>query len=144
MINVISRHNISEFPVVVPALQRAFFKTDLGTFWDFEALFAHTLNHETFVFHQVESGYAGVIQFIYCPKGKILHFFWSGKHPDNEVDVDYSEIDVFLTEVAKEQDCIAIQCEGRKGWKSVLLPLGYTEDSVVYIKEVKKDELPDV
>ena len=144
MINVISRGNINEFPVVVPALQRAFFKTELGTFWDFDSLFNLVINQEAFIFYQPESGYAGVIQFTYCPKGKILNFFWSGKDPDSEVPVDYVEIDAFLVEVAKEQGCIVIQCDGRRGWKSVLTPLGYTEDSVNFIKEVKQDELPNV
>lgn len=144
MIHVITRHNIQEFNTVVPALQRAFFKTDLGTFWDFESLYGLVINQEAFIFQQPETGYAGVLQFTYCPKGRILHFFWSGKDPDNEVPADYTEVDAFLVEVAKQQDCIAIQCEGRRGWKPILLPLGYTEDSVVYIKEVTKDELPSV
>ncbi|AJD82752.1 hypothetical protein [Pseudomonas phage ZCPS1] len=144
MIHLITRENIDSLPTVAPALARAFNRTDLGKFWDFEHLVHSLVNYEAFVFYQEESGYAGVLQVSQAPLGNILHFFWSGKMPGNETPIDYSEVDEYLGQLAQKMGCRFIQCEGRRGWKPTLEKLGYTEDSVTFYREVTPDELPPI
>lgn len=144
MISIISRSNIDRFEEVAPALERALEKTALSDTWNLRALYDHVVNKEAYVFLQDESGYAGVIQFVNTPLQRVLYFFWSGKDRSNRVLVDYDEVDSFLEAVAKDQGCASIMCEGRKGWKPMLTKRGYSEDSVIFTKEVKLNELPTV
>lgn len=140
MINLLSYNNITEYlPKVTPGLSRAETKTNLAGFWNVDVLLQAILQQEALAFYQEESGYAGVFYFGSTPLCRTLNFFWSGKDPDNEVPVDYAEVDQFLIKVAKHSGCKYISCEGRKGWKAILSPLGYTEDSVIYTKEVSNE-----
>lgn len=144
MITLLSYNNIQELlPKVTPGLSRAETKTNLGDFWNVEVLYEAVIQQEALAFHQEESGYSGVFYFGSTPLCRTLNFFWSGKDPDNEVPVDYAEVDLFLQKVARHSGCKFISCEGRKGWKTILAPLGYAEDSVIYTKEVSY-ELPPV
>ena len=137
MIRVITKDNINEcLPKVAKGLQRAITKTPLGVSWDLSSLVSEALKGEVYIFHQEDSGYSGVFYFGYTPLSKTLNFFWSGKDENNHTPVDYEEVDLFLTHIAKKTGCSSISCEGRRGGKKVLTPLGYTEDSVVYTKEV--------
>lgn len=143
MINLITRSNLdTDFSSLIPGLSRALTKTSLGKFWDLESLYHHLVNFEAYAFHQVESGYSGVFSLGGAPLGKTLFFFWSGKDPENDTPVDYKEIDEVLMESAKHFGCSFIQCEGRRGWKSVLDPLGYSEDSTNFVKEVDNELSP--
>lgn len=144
MINLINRLNITEeYPKMAESLSRALTKTDLSSFWTLEDLFHHVVNDEVIVFVQQESGYYGVLQKGSAPQASILHFFWSGKDPVNEVPVDWDEVDDFLIHAARQLRVSHIQCEGRRGWKPILLSRGYSEDSVVYTKKVPY-ELPPI
>ena len=98
---------------------------------------------EVYAFHLEDSQYSGVFSINHSPKGKTLYFFWSGKDVTNSVPVRYDVVDDLLLEAAKHFGAQEIICEGRKGWKPILLPLGYKEDSVNYIKEVTY-ELPPI
>lgn len=143
MIHSISRNNLETFYLVLlKGLERALTKTTLGDFWSIEDLWTHIIQQKAFAFYQEESGYAGVFSFIESPKQRGLYFFWSGKDVENDVPVDYQEVDLYLTEAAKHFDCKFIQCEGRKGWSHILLPLGYIVDSVNYTKEVRHEVPP--
>lgn len=144
MITLINRSNLdTEFQRASKGLSRAMEKTDLGKFWSIEALYDNLVNGEVVVFQQVESGYYGVLQTTYSPLAKILNFFWSGKDPDNEVPADWEEVDAFLIHAARQLGCTLITADGRRGWKIILGPLGWSEDSVVFSKEVPH-ELPTV
>lgn len=144
MITLINRSNIDlELPKMSKALLRAEEKTPIGKFWSIEALYDNLVNGEVVAFQQVESGYYGVLQTTSSPLAKILSFFWSGKDIDNTTPADWEEVDAFLQHAAKQLGCSLILCEGRRGWKSILEPLGYSEDSVVFLKEVSH-ELPTV
>lgn len=137
MIHSISRNNLEQFfPVIRSGLSRALHKTPLGDFWDLESLWEHLVNFEVFAFHQEETGYSGVFSFQQSPKRKGLYFFWSGKDEQNTIPVDYEEVERYLEEAAKHFDCQYIICEGRKGWKTILEPLGFSIDSINYTKEV--------
>lgn len=142
MIHLITRETIGYFQHIVPGLQRALDKTDLSRFWDMESLWNYLINYQAYAFFQQESGYAGVFTINRTPKCSTVYFFWSGKDPDVETPVDYPEVDEFLEAIAQHFGCTSITCEGRKGWKSILSPLGYSEDSVVYIKEVAYEPVP--
>lgn len=140
MITLIDRTNIlREYPKLLKGVLRASEKTTIDSFWDSETLFQHLINFEAFAFIEEKSGYCGVFQFSYSPKAKILNFFWSGKDPDNPNPVDWGYIDEFLEYTAKGNQCTIIQCEGRRGWKKILEPLGYIEDSVLFIREVPNE-----
>lgn len=140
MINLISFNNIIEFhPKIVPGLSRAETKTNLASFWNVDVLIEAIIQQEALAFYQEESGYAGVFYFGSTPLCRTLNFFWSGKDPENDHPVNYAEVDEFLTKVALHSKCKFISCEGRKGWKPILSPLGYTEDSVIYTKEVSHE-----
>lgn len=143
MITLITRSNIDEcYPIIAPGLTRALTKTTLGKYWDLESLYHHIVNFEAYAFHQVESGYSGVFSIGGAPLGKTLFFFWSGKDKHNKTPVDYAEINSVLEESAKHFGCAFIQCEGRRGWKPVLEPLGYVEDSTNFVKEVGNELSP--
>lgn len=141
MIYFITKETLTWHPNVFdnlrPSLGRALEKTSLGESWNLEALREAILNEEAFCFHQVESGYTGAFTISKSPLRSNLYFFWSGKDPENERPIHYEEVDEYLVKFAKLFGCSAILCEGRKGWKSVLPALGYKEDSVTYIKEVR-------
>ena len=144
MITLVYHLNVEEkFQMLIPGLSRTELKTNLGDFWDLPSLKASILNKEAYAFHQVNSGYSGVFYVGTSPLSKTIHFFWSGKDKSVEEPVDYIEIDKFLDYMARLLDCKYICCEGRKGWKPILIPLGYAEDSVIYTKEVSY-ELPHV
>lgn len=133
-------------PKMSKALSRAFEKTDLESFWNYQDLIDHLVNGEITVFQQIETGYFGVLQKCYSPRSSILNFFWSGKDPDNTLPTDWDEVDSFLVHAAKQLSCGIIQCDGRRGWKPILTSRGWSEDSVVYTKKVtyEYDVLPPV
>lgn len=144
MITFVCHLNVEDkFQLLVPGLSRAELKTNLGGYWDLPSLKTSILNKEAFAFHQDASGYSGVFYVGVAPLCKTLYHFWAGKDPSVEAPVDYTEIDKFFDHMAKLFECRYISCEGRKGWKSILTPLGYAEDSVVYTKEVSY-ELPQL
>lgn len=128
---------------MVPGLERTETKTNLGEFWNVEVLYEAILQQEALAFYCDTSGYSGVFYFGSTPLCRTLNFFWSGKDPAVEEPVDYALVDEFLQKVARHTKCRFICCEGRKGWRPILQPLGYTEDSVIYTKEVSH-ELPPV
>lgn len=125
------------------SLSRALSKTDLESFWTLEDLYHNLVNGEVIVFQQEHSGYYGVLQTTFAPRAKILSFFWSGKDPANDTPADWEEVDAFLVHAARQLGCTIIQCDGRRGWKPILTPLGYSEDSVVFTKKVP-NELPSI
>lgn len=139
MITPISRTNIDLIAECAPGLVRALEKTSLGEHWDIPALYDYLANFEAYAFLQHESGYSGVFQITGSPKVRTLYFFWSGKNPDNDVPIDYAEVDQFLIAAAQNFGCQQISCEGREGWGKVIAPLGYKADSRTYIKEVPHD-----
>lgn len=144
LINLLNRNNVYElFPQLAKGLLRAVGKTTIGDYWNADSLFQHILNHEVVAFIEPASGYCGVAQVTYSPLAKTLNFFWSGKHEDNPVDVDWDIIDGFLESAARDLGCDYIQCEGRRGWAKILKDRGYSEDSVIFTKEVSH-ELPNV
>lgn len=144
MITLISFTNILDYhPKMVKGLARAETKTNLGGFWNTDVLKDAILQQEALAFYQPSSGYSGVFYFGSTPLCRTLNFFWSGKDPDIPEPVDYVEVDQFLQQVAIHTGCKYISCEGRKGWRSILQPLGYTEDSVIYTREVSH-ELPSI
>ncbi len=137
MIKLITSSNIQKYlPKITPGLLRAETRTNLGGFWDIESLVHSILQQEVFAFYQEGSGYSGVFFFGETPLCKTLNFFWSGKDLKCPEEIDYQEVDSFLITVAKNTGCKYISCEGRKGWKKVLTPLGYSEDSIIFTKEV--------
>lgn len=145
MIVPISRENIEQlYPVIAIGLERALVKTSLGKFWSLHKMYDHVINYEAYAFHQPESGYSGVFSLGSAPLGNVLHFFWSGKDPENTTPVDYAEIDAMLTQAALHFNCRFIQCEGRRGWKPILAPFGYAEDSTNYVKEVYNGQVQTV
>lgn len=117
-------------------LSRALDKTTLGVHWDLDSLYSEIEIGWMYAFHQIESGFSGAFSINRTPKGSVLYFFWSGKDPANKIPVNYKEVDERLMHLGRIFRCNEVSCEGRKGWKSILLPLGYAEDSVVYTKEV--------
>lgn len=144
LIHLITKSNLKEcFDLVVSGLSRALDKTSLGNNWSLEALYEGLDNLDVYAFHLSDSQYSGVFSINHSPKGKTLYFFWSGKDVNNTTPVNYEVVDTLLLESAKHFGASEIICEGRKGWKPILLPLGYSEDSVNYIKEVKY-ELPPI
>lgn len=143
MIHLITRDNIEGFDKMVPGLERALTKTTLGKSWDIQSLYDSLVNLQAFAFHQVESQYSGVFTISEAPLIKSLYWFWSGKEPSNKTPIDFSEVDAFLTAAARYFQCGQIIGEGRKGWAKVSAPFGYTEDSVICIKEVRY-ELPEI
>jgi hypothetical protein len=142
MITLIARSTIHGFKNLVPGLVRAMEKTDIGSFWDLDSIYGLIVNEQAFGFLQHESGYGGVFTINNTPKARTLYHFWGGKPSDNPVAPDWEELDAFLVSAAKVFECTHIQCEGRKGWKPLLAPLGYVEDSVTYMKEVQHESVP--
>lgn len=122
------------WPLVSPALAKALTKTKLGLLWDLPSLLKHLQSGAVLGFYQPETGYCGVYSINECPLGNDLYFFWSGKVGD--VPMNLAEVDEYLQVVAKAFGCKTITCEGRKGWKPLIQPLGYAEDSVTFQKEV--------
>ncbi|HKY44824.1 MAG TPA: hypothetical protein VJM50_17160, partial [Pyrinomonadaceae bacterium] len=94
-------------------------------------------------FLQEESGYAGAFTISQTPLMRSIYFFWSGKDKANKVPINHHEVDEFLIAAARHFNCSQIICEGRAGWSKIVEPLGYVEDSRVYIKEVSH-ELPEI
>lgn len=137
MIHLISKENIQNFPKVVSGLSRALTRTTLGKSWDIPSLHAQLLNKQAYAFHQEESQYSGVFVITEAPLIRSLYWFWSGKEPSNKTPIDFTEVDAFLTHAARYFQCGQIIGEGRKGWAKVSSPFGYTEDSVICIKEVR-------
>lgn len=141
MIYFITKETLTRYPHVFdqlrPSLGRALGKTSLSDDWSLDALRDAILNGQAHAFHQSESGYTGAFTINTSPLRSNLYFFWSGKDSENERPVNYSEVDEYLVKFARLFGCSSILCEGRKGWKSVLPALGYKEDSVTYIKEVR-------
>lgn len=117
-------------------LGRALEKTALGLTWDTPSALKSIHEGSLFGFYQPESGYCGLYSINHTPLTKVLYFFWSGKDEHNPVPMNLVEVDEYLSIVAKNFGCSLINCEGRKGWKSLLLPLGYRDDSLFYLKEV--------
>lgn len=136
MILLITKENLKVLEVCFTGLERALTKTTLGKSWDFPSLIHSISTGHAYAFHQVESGYSGVFTFLETPLTKSLHWWWSGKDPENKIDIDYTEVDNFLVAAAKFFDCTQIIGEGRKGWEKIGGPLGYVEDSRTYTKEV--------
>jgi hypothetical protein len=143
MITFITRQTYDHFERAIPGLQRAITKTSLGESWSIESLANHIVNFEAYAFIQEGSGYAGAFTISQTPLKRSIYFFWSGKDKDNKVPVDYEEVDTFLVAAARHFNCSAIIAEGRKGWERVVAPLGFREDSRVFIKEVSH-ELPEI
>lgn len=144
MVHLITKTNLSDlFPLITTGLSRALEKTSLGNSWCLESLYIAIDKLDVYAFHLEDSQYSGVFSINHSPKGKTLYFFWSGKDESNHIPVDYNLVDTLLVESAKHFGAQQIMCEGRKGWKPILLPLGYSEDSVTYIKEVQY-ELPPI
>lgn len=143
MITFITRQTFDHFEKTIPGLQRALTKTSLGESWSIKSLADHIVNFQAYGFYQEESGYAGVFTISETPLKRSLYWFWSGKNPDNDVPIDYTEVSSFLDAAAQHFNCSQIIGEGRKGWERVGAPLGFREDSRVYIKEVSH-ELPEI
>lgn len=142
MIQLITRETLeTQFtPKVVAGLSRALTKTTLGEYWDIPSLVDHLVNLQVFCFHQLESGYSCVFQVNSAPLKKVLHIFWAGKDPENDVPCDWKELDQYHIAIAQLLGCSQIILDGRKGWEKIGAPMGYVEDSRTYIKEVP-DEL---
>lgn len=121
---------------MVPGLSRALEDTTLGEFWDLESARELIEKGALLAFHQPASGYSGVYSFNQTPKALQLTFFWSGKTADNDVQVDWEEVDAYLTHIAEVFECSHIQCEGRVGWKKIVEPLGYHVDGSLYLKRI--------
>lgn len=143
MITYITRETINHFDRAAPALQRALEETSLGKTWTMQGLVDHIVNYQAYAFFQEESQYAGAFLITNTPLVRSIYFFWSGKQKGNKVPIDYTEVDHFLMAAAEVFNCNNIICEGRAGWSKVIAPLGYKEDSRVYIKEVSH-ELPEI
>ena len=143
MITFITRQTYEHFARAIPGLSRALEKTSLGKSWDIQSLSDNVINFEAYAFLQEESGYAGVFTISQTPLMRSLYWFWSGKDEANKVPIDYPEVDAFLIAAARHFNCSQLLCEGRKGWGKVGEPLGYVEDSRIYIKEVSH-ELPEI
>lgn len=143
MITFITRQTFDHFGRAIPGLSRAIDKTSLGESWSVQSLADYIVNFEAYAFIQEESGYAGAFTISQTPLKRSIYFFWSGKDRSNKVPVNYAEVDTFLVAAARHFNCSAIICEGRKGWERVVAPMGFREDSRVYIKEVSH-ELPEI
>lgn len=117
-------------------LKRTLTKTKLGIHWDLPSAIKAIHEGELLGFYVPESGYSGLYYFSHSPLKKSLKFFWSGKDEDNKVPVDWEEVDKYLSVIAEAYQCQIIECEGRRGWKSILEPLSYREDSVLFYREV--------
>ncbi len=122
------------WPLVSPALAKALDKTTLGRLWDMPSLLKHLQSGALLGFYQPENGYAGVYSINECPLGNDLNFFWSGKVGDAPLDL--APVDEYLQIIARAFGCKTITCEGRRGWKPLIQPLGYTEDCITFQREV--------
>lgn len=136
MIKLISRENITDFELMVPALERPLTKTSLGKYWSLQNLFDCIVNFEAFGFIQQQTGYAGAFTIAKSPLRRTLNVFWAGKDLTNKTPIDDDECDRFFMACAEHFQCQAIAIKGRKGWEKMAKRRGYLEDSRVYIKEV--------
>ena len=143
MITFITRETFDHLQRAIPGLQRAVSKTSLGESWDIPSLADHIANYAAYAFLQEESGYAGAFTISQTPLMRSIYFFWSGKDVSNKTPIDYQEVFDFLQAAARHFNCSQIIAEGRKGWEKVVEPLGFREDSRVYIIEVTH-ELPEI
>lgn len=143
MITFITRQTYDHLERAIPGLSRAITKTSLGESWDIQSLSHYIINFDAYAFIQEETGYAGAFTISQTPLKRSIYFFWSGKDRSNKVPVDYDEVLAFLEAAARHFNCSQIIAEGRKGWERVVAPLGFREDSRVYIKEVSH-ELPEI
>lgn len=137
MIIPITRNNLEYLEACRPGLQRTLDKyPEFAECWDMDALYDHVVNFQVFAFHQQESGLSGVLSVNTTPKLRILNWFWTGKDPESKVLPNYSEVDEFMTHMAKELGCQRILCDGRRGWEKIGKQFGYHEAGRVYIKPV--------
>lgn len=143
MITFITRQTFDHFGRAIPGLSRAVDKTSLGESWDIPSLADNIANYEAYAFLQEQSGYAGAFTISQTPLKRSIYFFWSGRDISNKNPIDYGEVWTFLEAAARHFNCSQVIAEGRKGWERVLAPLGFREDSRVYIKEVSH-ELPEI
>ena len=143
MITFITRQTLDHFEKAIPGLSRAVTKTSLGESWSIQTLHDHLINYQAYAFIQEETGYAGAFTISQTPLMRSIYFFWSGKDISNKTPVDYTEVNDFLIAAARHFECTQIIAEGRKGWEKIVEPLGFREDSRVYIKEVPH-ELPEI
>lgn len=143
MITFITRQTLDHFGKAIPGLERAVTKTSLGESWSLQTLYDHIVNFQAYAFIQEESGYAGAFTISQTPMKRSIYFFWSGRDISNKNPIDYDEVWAFLEAAARHFNCSQVIAEGRKGWERVLAPLGFREDSRVYIKEVSH-ELPEI
>lgn len=121
-----------------PGLSRAITKTSLGKYWDLDSALQRVKSGDLLGFYIPESQYSGLYSFIEYPLCKALFFWWSGKDASNKIPVNFEELDQYLEVIARAYSCDVIECEGRKGWRDILLPLNYREDSILYAREVNK------
>lgn len=139
MIVHVNSDNVDKvWSLMIPGLSRVLTKTSLGKYWDLDSALQGVKSGDLLGFYIPESQYSGIYSIQHYPLRTTLFFWWSGKDSSNKTPVDYQELDDYLELIAQTYSCDEIECEGRKGWREILLPLNYREDSILYAREVHK------
>lgn len=129
--------NVDElWGLMSPGLERALYKTALELTWSLDDGYDAVKSGSLFGFYQPESGYSGLYSISHTPKAKLLYWFWSGKHPDNNTPLDDAEVVEYLNTAAKVFECKYIQAEGRPGFKVWANAQGFIPDSHNWLREV--------
>lgn len=133
----VDAENVDElWGLMAPGLARALDKTALGLTWGLGDGYEAVKSGELFGFYQPHSGYSGLYMLSQTPKARLLYWFWSGKHPDNNTPLDDAEVVSYLNTAAKIFECKYIQAEGRPGFKVWANAQGFIPDSHNWLREV--------